>query len=76
MPHTTSKVRLAIMTIRVSSKLADSWHQLSTRQRVKIKRKAISDRRKIKAFDFACNLLMTMLIMLAVMLCGGISGRG
>lgn len=75
MLHTIFEARQG-MKIRISSQLADNWHQLSTRQRVNIKRRAISDRRKIKAFDFVRNLIFTTLIMFVVMLCGGISGRG
>jgi hypothetical protein len=51
------------------------WNVLSTSERVAIKRKAISDRRKVKAFDFVRDCLMVIGYFVVVGLACGFGGK-
>ena len=54
---------------------AKVWTVLSASERVAIKRKAISDRRKIKAFDFVRDCLMVIGYFVVVGLACGFGGK-
>ena len=51
------------------------WKNLTTSQRVAIKRKAISDRRKVKVFDFVRDCLMVIGYFVVVGLACGFGGK-
>lgn len=52
-----------------------AWKNLTTSQRVTIKRKAISDRRKVEAFDFARDCLLIIGYFIVVGLACGFGGK-
>ena len=51
------------------------WNVLSTSERVAIKRNAISDRRKVKVFDFVRDCLMVIGYFIIVGLACGFGGK-
>ena len=51
------------------------WKNLTTGQRVAIKRKAISDRRKVEAFDFVRDCLLIIGYFVVVGLVCGFGGK-
>lgn len=59
----------------VRSMTDKEWKNLTTSQRVTIKRKAISDRRKVEAFDFVRDCLLIIGYFVVVGLACGFGGN-
>lgn len=51
------------------------WNVLSTKERVAIKRKVISDRRKVEVFDFVRDCLLIIGYFIIVGLACGFGGK-
>lgn len=51
------------------------WNVLSTKERVTIKRKVISDRRKVEVFDFVRDCLLIIGYFIVVGLACGFGGK-